>query len=263
MRFFCIFSFFLYFFPSGYSQILNADKFGRGVDSTHVIKVVWDLGINLNKQQSLLITLDTKLDLAYWWRRSLLVSVSNFNLFRSGSKNLLNGGFSHLRWRYLGNKLWQPEVFAQYQMDGVRGMRHRALAGSNLRINAWRGKKGSFACGIGAMYEFEAWDYSGVPAGTVIIDDSPIKNHFIKLNTYLSYHQQINKVLDIEAIFYFQSRPDSYFVLPRLSHNAAFTFNISKHIKFTVLWALFYDAAPPVPINKLAYSAMNKITFSW
>lgn len=247
-----------------FGQILNTDAFETGVDTTRALHLKWDLGFNLIKQQTLLLAFDTELNTAWATPRNMLMLIGHFNFFRTGKQNLLNGGYGHLRWRYLGHRRLQPEVFAQYQMDAVRGMLHRGLAGSNLRMHLWESPqgKGRFDLGLGAMYEYEHWNYSGVPAGTPIPPNAePIKNHFIKFNSYLAYNQKVKEFFAIQAMIYFQARPDSYFRYPRLSGDLSFQFKLSKHIALAVEWKLLYDALPPVPVTKMLYTVMNKLSF--
>jgi hypothetical protein len=249
--------------PKGYTQILNADAFGTPVDSSHAFKAVIDFGMELNKQNSLILSFDTKADLSYWFKNNVLISTSQFSLFRSGSQNLINGGFSHLRFR-LRQDLWiHPEIFTQYQLDGIRGMTERFLVGGNLRFRLKEYDKGAFYIGAGGMYEYECWNYDGVPDNIVIVDKTPIQNHFGKFNLYLSYRQKLGKLADINSILYFQTRLDSYFFSPRISTDIQLTFNISKHLSFAMQYNVFFDAAPVVPIYNWYYSMINKIVFTF
>ena len=219
--------------------------------------------MNINKQNSLIVSFDTKADLSYWFKNNVLISTSKFALFRSGNKNLINGGFSHLRLR-LRQDLWvHPEIFTQYQLDGIRGMEERFLAGANLRFRLKKYDRGAFFIGVGGMYEYEYWNYDGVPDDIVIIDDTPVQNHFGKFNFYLSYRQKLGNWASLSSIFYFQTRLDSYFLSPRISTDAQLTFQISKHLSFAMKYNVFFDAAPPVPIFNWYYSVINKIVFSF
>ncbi|MCP4437628.1 MAG: DUF481 domain-containing protein [Aureispira sp.] len=245
------------------AQILNADRLGSKVDSSNTFRGVFDFGMSMKKQTDLIISFNTKLDLSYWFKRNVLMLVGKFNLFRTGSDNLINGGYGHLRLRILHDHWIHPEVFAQYQQDGVRGMETRILAGANTRYKVVEYDKGHVHLGFGAMYEYERWNYTGVPSTITIIDDTPIGNHYIKLNLYASYLQNIGKVMDIQTIMYVQSRPDSQIIYPRISGNIALGFKITKHIRISMRYSMFYDAAPPVPVPNLNFSMINKISFIW
>ncbi len=247
----------------GSAQILNADSYGSKVDSVHSFKGLFDIGFNIQQQVNLIFSFNTRIDLSYYYKQSLFVLVGKFGLFRSGSKNILNGGFAHTRLRFLKDNWIHPEFFGQYQLDGIRGMEQRVLGGGNLRFILKEYDKGHLHLGVGVMYEYERWNYSAVPSSVVIVDNTPVENHFVKLNLYLSFTQKIKEIAYFQVTAYFQARPDSYFISPRVSLNGAITFNITKHIHFSVRYNLFYDALPPVPIDELYYSFLNKLTFTF
>lgn len=244
------------------SQILHADGFGRPVDSTHHFKGAIDVGMSINKQSNVIVSFDAKGDLSYWHLNNVLITTNSYSLFRTGSKNLINGGFSHLRYRMHIQKKVQPEFFAQYQLDNIRGMKERLLGGSNLRFKLVENKNTAVFASLGAMYEFEKWDYSGIKPDATPKPDT-IRNRFIKLNSYVSYRQKFNDQVNLNLIFYFQSRPDSYFIVPRLSAEAHLNFKINKHIALAMHANIFYDAAPPVPIFNLYYTFVNRFIFTF
>jgi len=245
------------------AQILNTDGIGRPVDSTHVLNAAIDFGMALNKQNTMLLSFDSKADVSYLHLHNILIFVGNFSFLRSGTENLINGGFSHLRYRMSMDKVLQPEVFGQFQLDNIRGMKRRMLGGANMRFRILEKKDVSLFAAIGAMYEYEHWDYSGIKPGIVIVDNAPIDNHFIKMNTYISYRQKLGEWAQFSAILYFQTRPDSYFSVPRISSDAQLRFKISKHVGFSVSYNVFFDAAPPVPTYNWYYSVVNKIIFTF
>lgn len=245
------------------AQILNADRFGSQVDSTKQFKGLFEVGANIQKQNTLLISIDTKLDLAYWQKQNLYTLVGQFNLFRSGSKNLINGGYAHARMRFKQDYWIHPEFFAQYQSNGVRGMESRVLAGANLRLKLTEDKGTRLFVGVGYMYEYERWSFAGVPDPSRFADTNPFDNHYTKVNTYISYTQKIKKIAHFQLIGYLQTRPDSFVLFPRLALQGLLRFQLSKHINFTIKYDVFYDRIPPVPIDQVFFSFINKITFTW
>lgn len=252
---------FTIFSYSAKAQILNADRFGSSVDSTKFLKAAFDFGMKLDRQKTVILSFNTKLDLSYWFKNNILIVVGKFNLFRSGSSNILNGGYGHLRLRLAQNNWVHPEIFTQYQLDGVRGMRERILAGANARFRVIEYDKGRFDIGLGYMYENENWDYTGVADDVIVVDDTPIRNHYTKANIYLSYVQAIGKAVTTHTMIYYQARPDINFIKPRLSLNLNLDFKITKHVRFIVKYGMIYDAAPIVPIYNVYYSMLNTIRF--
>lgn len=249
---------------TSHAQILNADRYGSKVDSLHNFKALFDVGFNLQKQTTIIYSLNARVDLSYYYKESLFVLIGNFKLFRTGSTNILNGGFAHTRIRFFKNHWIHPEFFGQYQLDGVRGMEQRILGGGNGRFIIKQYPKGHLHFGLGLMYEYEQWNYKAVPSSISVADRNQlIKNHFVKLNSYISFTQQIKKVATIQLTAYFQARPDRFFVFPRIALDGRLTFKITKHILFSVRYNLFYDALPPVPIDQLYFSFVNKLSFTF
>lgn len=244
-------------------QILNADQFGSQVDSTRHFKGLFEIGANIQKQNTILVALNTKLDLAYWHKQSLYTIVGQFNLFRSGSKNLINGGYAHARMRLQQENWIHPEFFAQYQANGVRGMENRVLIGGNIRFRLIKDKNSKLFAGLGYMYEYERWSFSGVSDISRLPNTNPFDNHYTKTNLYVSYAQKLKDVAYFQLIGYLQTRPDHFITFPRLAFQGPLRFQISKHISFTVKYDIFYDAHPPVPIDQVFFSFNNKITFTW
>lgn len=245
------------------AQILNADRLGTKVDSVHTFKALFDIGFNIQKQVDIILSLDTKVDLSYYYKQSLFVLIGNFKLFRSGLVNILNGGYAHTRLRFAQHNWIHPEFFGQFQADQIRGMEQRGLGGGNLRFIIKEYDKGHLNFGLGLMYEYEHWNFSAVPSTIIILDKTPIHNHYIKLNAYLSYTQTIKELLTFQITAYFQSRPDSYFIAPRLSVTGSTTINFTKNISFAIFYNIYYDSAPPVPIDKLFFTITNKLVFTF
>ena len=245
------------------SQILNADSYGSKVDSTHHFKGLIDFSFTIQKQVDIILAFGSNADFSYYYKHSLFVVTGNFNLIRSGNQDLLNSGFAHTRIRFRKDNWVHPELFVQYQLDGVRGMEQRVLGGGNLRFILKEYKKGHLHLGLGVMYEYERWNYTAVPSTVLILDNTPVQNHYFKMNLYLSYTQKIKEIAYFQMATFFQARPDSYFVYPRLSVNGMITFNFTKHIHFSIRYDVFYDALPVVPIDNLYFSISNKLSFTF
>ena len=261
--YYLLISFLLLYSTTAKTQILNADRYTMSVDSLHPFKALIDIGFSINKQNSLIFSLNNRLDLSYNKGQNLWVLVGQFKLFRSGSKNLLNGGFAHARSRFFKKHWVHPECFVQYQLDGIRGMELRLLVGSNARFILKEYKDGRFHLGAGAMYELERWNFSGVPSNRLPISTPLITNHFIKINSYLSLTQTFQKILLLQITAYAQFRPDSFINYPRFSADGRLGIAFNKHVQFTIQYNLFYDSLPVVPIDRLYFSIINKLTFSF
>ena len=266
MRYYCLIFFFYgligkVFIPAAQAQILNADRYGATLDSTKPFKAVVDLGFSIDKQLSLLLNAHTKVDLSYFYKKSLFVLVGQYRFVQSGGKELVHNGFAHSRVRLFKAHWVHPERFAQYQSDGIRGMERRILGGANARFILKEYPKGSWHVGIGAMYEYERWNYSAVDADVPRPPDLPLQLHYIKLNSYLSLTQRFREWMHFQMTLYAQARPDSFIRYPRIALNGKLSFQITKHIEFAISYQLFHDSRPPTPIDQLFYVVSHKLSF--
>ena len=116
-----------------FGQILNADQFGKDVADSSRFHGDFKFGFDINN------TKRSPYRFLYVSRIKLFIP-SRTNHFcgklrsiKSGSDKLLNGGYGHLRFRAFTQIKWNPELFVQYQLDEVRGLEERILAGANLR----------------------------------------------------------------------------------------------------------------------------------
>jgi hypothetical protein len=121
--------------------------------------------------------------------------------------------------------------------------------GGGPRLHITDSEKLTVAFGSGLMYEDESWSFSEQDSAT----------QFLKSTSYFAYHHELNKVLEVNLIGYYQARFDYYFDRPRIIGDANLNVEISEHFSFVSKFVILYDAAPVVPIDKLIYNFQNGI----
>ena len=238
-------------------QILNADKFGRHTDTSNAFRGNISLALLLNKQEKVLYSTSAAFDLSYLLKENVLILAGSSSFIRSGSENLINGGFLHMRYRHGYNKKYTPELFAQIQYDAIRGLREREIAGANLRRTIFNTAAGYLYLAAGAMVEREEWDYSAVTKPGYQ-DKEPFTNVFFRINSYLSFHKAISDNAEARLVTYYQVRPD----VPgryRVSGEGQLNLRITKLLSFGLSLRAFYDSKPPVPIENLYYTLNNDL----
>ena len=241
-------------------QILTVDKLEKQDTSKHQnFFTNLDFGFNFIQEEVSILDLKTSAELTYFLKKDLIYSITQYNLAATDKVNYLNAGYTHLRYRINNESKVSPEFFGQYQWDGVRGMKNRALGGSNLRFTIISDSSFSFYAALGAMYEYEVWDYRGVPDDKVPVNSSDEYTSYIKLNSYFKINKQFSKNAKLIFITYIQARPDNNIIYPRISPSLKLNFNISKKVSFTVNFSSIYDFDPIVPIRNFYYSFSNTI----
>lgn len=241
-------------------QILNADAFGRRSAAKGALQGEIGFGFNLDKEQDFIVEIDNHTDISYRFEKHLLILADRIKFLRSGSESFLNSGFVHFRSRNFLQKKLAPEFFLQYQWDAVRGLKNRALSGSNMRLRLRADSLMNVHVALGLMYEFERWSFTAVPPENRPPDATPIELNRLKINSYLSFSRRVTDNFLINFISYFQTKPDENWDLPRLSISSELKFNIGRHFNFQVTYSSFYDSGPPVPIDKFYFSVGNQFS---
>lgn len=246
-----------------FSQILNADAFGKRKQMGKALQGEIELGLDLDKEQEIILDFNNATDISYYFNNNLIILADHFELLKSGSQSFLNSGFVHLRFRRIAGEKIGPEFFLQYQWDAVRGLDNRALSGSNLRYRVKQDSLTAIYFGLGMMFEFERWSFAAVPVNKRPADTAAVDFQRVKLNSYLSISQQVTPDFFINFISYFQTKPDEDVLLPRISVSTELSFQISRRLSFNVGYSSFYDARPSVPIDKFYFSMGNKLSINF
>jgi hypothetical protein len=244
-----------------FAQILNAEAFQSQNEPLEKWRGQTAFGVNLDKQQALVYSVFTDVDAALRIKTKSLLTASRVRVTGTGNDLLLNGGFAHFRLRDNTGKLLLVEHYAQYQWDGVRGLKNRFIFGSNIRQQLQNDSLGSLFAGFGAFYEFEQWGYGAVPSERrpLVLDDRNV--NLLKFNTYIRFFRKIAPNLRVGSTFYYQARPEYFFNDFRLAGNLELVFLVSKNLEFRVNYDGIYDTQPIVPIEKFYFTLSNRFVF--
>lgn len=259
-----LFLFLFVFLASGaslHAQILNAERFGKDLDSNDVFTGMVDASYSGARRVTVISSFKLGLDFSVKWKHNELITTGSYSWLLSGRDQIRNEGFLHSRYRYeKPNSAIVPESFFQVQRDAILGMNRRLLAGQNLRIRIAEDSLGLLYAGIGAFYETELWDYSGVPDADLIpADPVPIETQFIKANLYISARRQITDNFSAGAVVYVQARPDAFIIYPRIASDISINLAISEVIGFKLGFSSVYDRRPIVPIYNFYFNTSTGI----
>lgn len=246
----------------GHSQILNAERFGRNVDSADVFKGNVNLSYSGARRVALISNFKAGADFSLRWKKSEFISSGAYSWLLKGNEQIRNEGFFHVRYR-LGpyHSRIVPETFTQLQRDAVLGLNRRFIAGQNVRFTLQKDSLGLVYFGIGGFFENEVWDFSGVPdADDIPADAVPRETQFIKANIYLSARREISRSVDLGAVVYYQARPDAFFLYPRIASDITLNFKISQKLGWRTSFSSMYDRRPVVPIYAFYFSTFTGIT---
>lgn len=244
-------------------QILNIDRNSPDTVPAKPLTVIASLMGSANRQNRDFVHASSAVDCSYLLPDSL-VSVVKFstNLTVNGGEIIQNSGFVHLRVRDDDHRKYFPEVFLQWQWDGILGMQKRILAGSNLRYMACKSSSFDLFLGLGAMYETELWSYDAVSS----IEDPEVypdvSTSKVRINQYVKAAFPIGKRVDIVLANFIQS-PAGNLSKPRIASSIAVNYRLIKGLGFAFFYDCIYDFAPVVPIDNYYYSFSSRLTIKF
>jgi len=237
------------------AQVLDADRVDGADSTSKKLNCVIGLNGSVDKQKKNLVDGSTIIDLTSSFPKNhILLFKGNFDFTTNGNEFLQNSGYLHLRFRDDDTRKLSLEYFSQYQWNGLLGMKSRKLAGSNLRWMVLdKSYKNDLFFGLGVMYEDENWNYKGVKSipDYSLYGDTAVQK--FRLNQYVKCAFAINENVDFVLTNFVQSDIKDL-LSPRVSTNAAFNFQMLKHIGLSLNFESMYDFKPVVPIDKFIYS---------
>jgi len=248
-----------------FSQILNVDRITNSTDSavSKSLNSVISLAININREDETIIDLKTSVEVSYKFKRNIIISLSQYELTSTENVNLINSGYSHLRFRINRESVIQPEFFMQYQWNGIRGMKSRFLAGANLRLLINKDTSSATYFALGLMNELERWDYRSVPENEIPFNTEDVHTNYIKLNCYLDTEWKIREDVNFSFIVYLQARPNANIIYPRISPSVKINFGVSEHLLLSFIMNSFYDSKPVVPIRNFYYNLSTGVSINF
>lgn len=249
---------------TAFSQILNIERNRLKRDTTQYWTGQVDFNLLMHNRSARVnepvrfTSLSTNADLAYTsvLHRYTLINQLSYSALTGNA--FLRTGYSHFRTNFNWRKILSQELFAQGQYDIGRGLRERYLAGGGLRYRLLDDEKATLTFGLGIMYEQERWTYPGE-------ENREITLRIPKNSNYLSLRWQINEMVYLNTIMYYQHGYDRQFDLWRHRFSADFNTaaTISKRIRFTTSVNASYDPRPVVPVVNWVYSLQNGIRFAF
>lgn len=241
------------------AQILNVDR-NQGSDSTGKrFFAVIGISASADKQKKELVDVSNAIDLTYMLPRKLVsVFKASTDFTTNGSDIIQNSGFFHFRIRDDDYRKLYPEVFSQYQWNGVLGMEKRILLGSNMRWKAIDKDANKMFMGLGLMFESERWNYNGVPSIANPDSFPEVSAEKYRLNHYVKWSWRISEKTDF-VLANFTQMPTGYLLKPRIATNATINFSMFKWLGLALSYDSIYDTDPPVPISRHYYSLKGQL----
>jgi hypothetical protein len=237
---------------TGFGQILFTESFNIITDTTKFIKGNIMPDFKFQTQKENLLEIDNLADITLRIKKNNAITLANkIELSKFGSQVFLSGGYLYGEYRRIMENDFVIEPYAQVHWAEARGMERKYAVGANLRYRILNQENIHLFAGIGPFYEFERWNYRGVPDSVVLPPDrSPIISRQIKLGSYISLKWNTSEKISFDLGAYHQARFDQLFSTPRLATSVMTRITLTKHIGFNMAHQFIYDYQPIVPVRK-------------
>lgn len=245
------------------AQLLFPESFVVIFDTTRHFKGSLSPSLEIKTQRQLYVEITNRADVAFRFKNHGVTMANKFELTRDGDETILSGGFMYGKFKTFYDNPFVLEHYIQYQWADARGLDQKFAIGSNLRYKIFKTQKGGAFAGIGPFYEYELWDFRGVPDERLPVILENQVNKVLKINIYLSTKRELSEKIRFEGALYFQDDFDDIFNDPRWAGSTSFSYSFTKNIAFAVNFQVIYDFAPLVPIDKFwlnTFSALE-VTF--
>jgi hypothetical protein len=175
-------------------------------------------------------------DFAYKVRRSALFWFNQGSWLYEGDKDLVNKGFSHLRYNLQLQPRWVFEAFGQAQYDRSQDLSHRYLIGAGLRFIPVQRTWGLVAVGVTPMFEFER-----------LTTDENLET--VRVSSYVSVAASRKGRYAITSTTYVQPSADRLGNI-RVLNETELALSITSFLELTTTVNYRYDAEPPVDVKE-------------
>jgi hypothetical protein len=244
-------------------QILFTESFSVILDSARTIQGSFTPVIEFQTQKENLFEFEAMGDISIRLGKNAITIASEIELTRFGGETILSGSYLYEEYRISADRLVIPELYNQIHWSEARGLERKYAVGCNARFRIFKNQVTGLFAAIGPFYEYENWNYLGVPESHLPADTENIKQHNIKIGSYLSYKHIFFGKFNLDLSVYHQSRFDEIFTTPRLASSSKIGFFFSDHLELVFIYQNIYDYKPVVLIDKWFHKYIFTLSISF
>lgn len=249
---------------SSNAQVLHTENFNVILDSAKNVKGSLMPSFRYRNVKKEFIEIENTADITFRINKHAFTIANKLEYAIYGNENLMSGGFFYMEYRSIQDKKITIEPYAQIHWQGIRGLERKYAGGTNIRWRILIKPHIGIYAGLGALYEHERWNYSGV-ADSLLIPPNPeaIEVKQFRVASYLSLKKKFSKLFDLDLSVYYQPNIGENLVSHRFASSSELTYNISQYFGLTILYQNIYDSNPVVPIDTLYHDVNLGITISF
>ncbi len=245
------------------AQVLHTENFNVIIDTTKVLKGNFTPNFRYRNLKEDFLEIANTADVSLRFGQHAFAVANRIEYSVFGDDDILSGGFLYLEYVNMRTRKIAFEPFVQIHWNEVRGLGNKYAGGVNFRWRAYVKNNTGLYFGIGTLYEFERWNYSGVPESLIPTDQTDIEVNRIRGNSYISFKQRFGDLFDLDISGYYQPNFTDAFENYRLASSFELTYNITQYLGLRLLYQNIYDSDPLVPIDKLYHDVNFGITISF
>jgi len=186
----------------------------------------------------------------YKTKRSLYLSLTEYNLNKCSGSDFVNAGAQHFRYNYKFKDYFIGELFTQFQFNKVLEVKFRWLLGAGPRIRIVNTKP--FMMHIAALYMYEHEE----------LYNSDLINRNHRMSSYVAFTYKIHENLSLINTSYFQPKINDFSDFRVLSQSDL-KISISKHFSFLLSYLYTYDTFPATGVPKNTHYLGNSLTYEF
>ena len=245
------------------AQVLHTENFNVVIDTSKVLKGNFSPSFRYRNVKEDFLEIGNTADISIRIKNHAFTVANRVEYSILGKENILSGGFVYLEYLNLQSKKIAFEPFFQMHWREIRGLDRKYAGGMNIRWRALVKENTGLFFGVGTLYEFERWNYSGVSDDLLPNDQTPIEIKQFRGTSYISLKQKIGDLFDLDISGYYQPTFSSPFEKYRLASSFELTYNFTKFIGLRFLYQNIFDPKPLVAIDELYNDVKFGITLSF
>ena len=245
------------------AQVLHTENFNVVIDTSKVLKGNFTPNFRYRNLKEDFLEINNTADISIRIKNHAFTIANRVEYSVLGKENILSGGFVYLEYVNIQGKKIAFEPFFQMHWREIRGLNRKYAGGVNIRWRVLLKENTGLFLGFGTLYEFERWNYSGVPNDQLPMNQTLIEVEQFRGTSYVSFKQKLGDLFDLDISAYYQPKFSSPFKNYRLASSIELTYNITRFIGLRFLYQNIFDPRPLVPIDELYHDANFGITLSF
>lgn len=158
------------------AQILYTESFNVILDTSKTVKGSFMPSFRYRNVKKEFIEISNTADISFRHNNHALTLANKLEYTLYGNENLMSGGYVYVEYLNIQDRLWAIEPYIQIHWQETRGLEQKYAGGTNLRLRVIAQPGTGIFAGLGALYQYERWNYSGVPESIPLPPTTPDTN---------------------------------------------------------------------------------------